>query len=143
MLIPMKIDYSIRLVTYLANQPTGKLTKSLEISKAKHIPLQYLLQISNSLIKGSMISGQRGPNGGYALLKKPENITVADIVKSLDHSVAPVACIEFPDGCKFSGNCSQQEMWLTIEKMILNELSKVKISSLIDDQVYVPMSDLV
>ena len=139
----MKVDYGIRLVTYLANQPRGKLSKSQEISKEKHIPLQYLLQISNSLIKNRLISGQRGPNGGYALIKKPESITVADIIKSLDHNVAPVACIEAPEGCKLSGNCSQQNMWSTIEKMILNELSKVTISSLIDDQVYVSMPDLV
>ncbi len=130
MLIPMRVDYGIRLVSFLADQPKGVFSKAQDISNEKHIPLQYLLQISNRLIKKGLIFAQRGPSGGYTLNKDPEEISVGEIVKSLDLSVAPVACINTPDGCELSGNCSQQEMWKTIENLILDQLESVSIKSL-------------
>ena len=135
MLIPMKVDYGIRLVSFLASKPKGNLFKAQDISKEKHIPFQYLLQISNSLIKSKLISGHRGPNGGYSLNKDPGDISIGDIIRSLDHSVAPVACIKTPEGCELSGDCSQQEMWKKVEQLILNQLEKISIKSLNSEKI--------
>ncbi len=57
------------------------------------------------------------------------------IVKSLDHSLSPVSCINFPDVCELSGNCTQQEMWKTVEDLILNQLSKISIKSLSSQKI--------
>ncbi len=135
MLIPMRVDYGIRLVSFLADQPKGVYSKAQDISTDKHIPLQFLLQISNTLIKSGLILARRGPHGGYTLKKDPGEIAVSDIVKSLDHSLSPVSCINFPDGCELSGNCTQQEMWKTVEDLILNQLSKISIKSLSSQKI--------
>ena len=131
----MKVDYGIRLVSFLASQPKGTFSKAQDISKEKHIPLQYLFQISNTLIKSELISGQRGPNGGYSLNKDPQNISIGDIVRSLDHSVAPVPCIKSPEECELSNMCSQQEMWKAVEVLILNQLERISIKNLNSEKI--------
>ena len=43
--------------------------------------------------------------------------------------------INSPEGCELSGNCSQQEMWKTVEQLILNQLEKISIKSLNSEKI--------
>ena len=94
MLIPMKVDYGVRILVYLASFPHESVVKATEISKNRHIPEKFLFQISNDLIDKKLIKSMRGPNGGYSLARNASDITVADVVESLDKSMAPVACLD-------------------------------------------------
>jgi DNA-binding IscR family transcriptional regulator len=59
---------------------------------------------------------------------------VADVVTSLDHSLAPTDCVEEPDECRLSGACSQREMWQDVEKMLVDHLTNVQVSDLAKKQ---------
>jgi DNA-binding IscR family transcriptional regulator len=64
-----------------------------------------------------------------------ESISVSDVVNSVDYSLAPIDCVEEPEGCRLSGACSQRELWSDVETMLLNHLSKVTISELTNQQM--------
>jgi Rrf2 family protein len=142
MLVPMKVDYGVRTLVYLALQaretqsaPEGaEFTSTSEIAGAQHIPEPYLLRICSELQKSGLIESRRGPQGGHKLARPAEEISVSDVVNSADHSLAPIDCVEEPDGCRLSGACSQRELWSDVEIMLLEYLSKVKISELMNQQ---------
>ena len=46
MLIPMKVDYGVRILVYLASFPQESIVKATDISKQRHIPEKFLFQIS-------------------------------------------------------------------------------------------------
>ena len=135
MLVPMKVDYGVRTLVYLAQQDGAEFTSTSDIARAQHIPEPYLLRICSELQKSGLIESRRGPQGGHKLAKPSEDISVSDVVKSVDYSLAPVDCVEEPDGCRLSGACSQRELWSDVEIMLLEHLSKVRISELKNQQM--------
>ena len=130
MLVPMKVDYGVRTLVYLAQQDASVFTSTSDIARAQHIPEPYLLRICSELQKSGLIESRRGPQGGHKLAKPSEDISVSDVVNSVDYSLAPVDCVEEPDGCRLSGACSQRDLWSDVETMLLEHLSKVRISNL-------------
>ena len=135
MLVPMKVDYGVRTLVYLAQQDVTQFTSTSDIGTAQHIPEPYLLRICSELQKSGLIESRRGPQGGHKLAKSADLISVSDVVDSVDYSLAPVDCVDDPDGCRLSGACSQRELWSDVEAMLLAHLSKVKISELKNQQV--------
>jgi Rrf2 family protein len=135
MLVPMKVDYGVRTLVYLAQQDDSQFTSTSDIASNQHIPEPYLLRICSELQKSGLIESRRGPQGGHKLAKPPEDISVSDVVNSVDYSLAPVDCVEEPEGCRLSGACSQRELWSDVEMMLLEHLSKVRISELRNQQL--------
>ena len=93
MLVPMKVDYGVRILVHLASLQPDAIEKATEISKKRHIPEKFLFQISNELIEKKFIKSLRGPNGGYSLAKSPSEISIADIIEGLDKNLSPVSCL--------------------------------------------------
>ncbi|MQG87584.1 MAG: Rrf2 family transcriptional regulator [SAR202 cluster bacterium] len=135
MLVPMKVDYGVRMLVYLAQQDDSEFTSTADIATAQHIPEPYLLRICSELQKSGLIESRRGPQGGHRIGRPANEISVKDVVNSVDYSLAPIECVEEPDGCRLSGACSQRELWSDVEVMLLEHLSKVRISELTKQQI--------
>ena len=105
MLVPMKVDYGVRMLIYLAQQDDSEFTSTADIATAQHIPEPYLLRICSELQKSGLIESRRGPQGGHRIGRPANEISVKDVVISVDYSLAPIDCVEEPDGCILSGAC--------------------------------------
>ena len=134
MLVPMKIDYGVRILVHLASLPMDSIVKGAQISQERHIPEKFLFQISNELADKDFIKSIRGPKGGYVLVKKPEDISIADVMDGLEKTMAPVACIDSPSLCQISGSCSQQDMWSDVEDTLVTKLASISVKDLVDKE---------
>jgi len=77
--------YGIRAVVYLASNRHGKNNIGIrEISENLDLPAPFLAKILQQLAKQKILNSVKGPNGGFSLLKKPESVTMLDIVKIID-----------------------------------------------------------
>ena len=54
---------------------------------------QYLEQIFSALKKSELVSSVRGAQGGYLLSKRPEYISVGDVIRCLDGPIEPAVCV--------------------------------------------------
>ncbi len=77
-----------------------------DISQCQGISLSYLEQLFSKLRKHGLVTGVRGPGGGYRLAKKAGEISIADIIQSVDEKLDMTSC-----GGK--GNCSKGDKCLT------------------------------
>ena len=134
MLVPMKVDYGVRTLVYLAQQDDKSFTPTSDIARNQHIPEPYLLRICSELHKSGLIESRRGPQGGHKLAQTSDSISVRDVVDSVDYSMALIDCVEEPEGCRLSGACSQRELWSDVETMLLEHLSRVTIGELVSQQ---------
>ena len=125
MLVPMKVDYGVRALVYLAQRNSDEFISTSAIARAQHIPEPYLLRICSELQKSGLIDSRRGPQGGHRWAKSADDISVSDVVNSVEYSLAPVDCVEEPEGCRLSGACSQRDLWSDVEKMLLDHLLKI------------------
>ena len=77
--------YGIRAVIYLASQPIASgMTGIKKISNDLDLPTPFLAKILQQLAKQKILSSLKGPHGGFSLLKDPRNITLLDIVNTID-----------------------------------------------------------
>jgi Rrf2 family protein len=76
--------YGIRAVVYLASRHTKSNIGIREISGDLGLPSPFLAKILQQLAKHKILNSVKGPNGGFSLKKKPESVTMLDIVKIID-----------------------------------------------------------
>ena len=96
MKLSLKVEYACRVLAQLARcQGNQQLSHIEELAKAEQIPANYLVQILNELRNGGLIISRRGKQGGYALAKNPDEITLYDVVRVIDGEVMEM---------NFSGN---------------------------------------
>ena len=134
MLIPMKVDYAVRMLVFLAMKSDETYTSTSHIAKQQHIPEPFLLRISADLSRSGLIESRRGPGGGVRLARSPSDVTVGTVVASVDHSFSAIDCLSEPETCLISGACSQRELWRDVEKMLLQYLFQIKIQDLVTKQ---------
>ena len=134
MLIPMKIDYALRLLVYLSINKDKGLIKAEEVSKDQGIPIKFLQRIANDLQKSGVISSTRGPHGGHEIIVDPKNLYVSEIIKILDYTLSPVDCLADLDICIHTSSCSQRELWKDVENVLIDHLSKISIFELSNRQ---------
>lgn len=134
MLIPMRVDYAVRMLVFLAMQSDQKYTPTSQIAQQQHIPEPFLLRISADLSRSGLVESRRGPSGGVRLALPSSEITVGKVVDCVDHSFAAIDCLSEPDACMISGACSQRELWGDVEKMLLDYLFEIKIEDLVKKQ---------
>jgi len=93
--------YGIRAVIYLAGKDPKKGNTGIkQISADLGLPGPFLAKILQQLARNGILSSTKGPNGGFILLKKPESITLLDIVKIIDGEGIFKNCIINTGSCK-------------------------------------------
>lgn len=88
-----------------------------EIARRNRIPESFLEQLLGTLRKQGLVSSIRGPQGGYILAREPEEITVSDIINSLEGPIKLAECIEVPL-CGEARKCPSRVLWSRIKKSI-------------------------
>ncbi len=63
------------------------------ISEEQNIPKRFLEQILNDLKSAGVVQSRRGVAGGYRLARRPEDITLATVVRHIEGALAPVSCV--------------------------------------------------
>jgi len=93
--------YGIRAVIYLASQPSVKTKIGIkQISNDLDLPTPFLAKILQQLAKQKILSSSKGPHGGFSLLKDPRDITLLDIVNTIDGSDTFTNCIMHKGTCE-------------------------------------------
>lgn len=84
-MISQSAEYSLRAVACLAARPGVPLT-TRQIAEATHVPAGYLAKMLQALVRAGVITSQRGLNGGFVLARRPEELTLLDLVCLTDGS---------------------------------------------------------
>ena len=132
--VSTRTRYALRmLVDIAAYQEAGKV-KIKDISARQDISIKYLEQIVTILSKADIVKGERGPQGGYVLSRPASEITVADVVMNVEGTLAPVPCIKNGSvDCQRKDRCTTLDMWLKIEKAVMEIMGATTIQDLLDD----------
>ncbi len=107
-------QYALLIMTDLAEQNPEKFIPLKLLSHRHNLSVKYLEQILIQLSKAGLVTGLRGNNGGYKLVKKPEEYTVGEILRALEGDLSPRGNTE---GNAFS-NVGNDSFWNDFEKVI-------------------------
>ena len=115
-------------------QSNGPVTLSA-ISQRQHISLSYLEQLFGKLRRHALVESTRGPGGGYSLARSPAEITVADIITSVDEPIDATHCGS-KENCLGEGlRCMTHDLWAALNVRMVEFLDSVTLQKLVDDQL--------
>ena len=90
-------------LAFMAQNESG-FTSAKEIVAELNVPRRLLAEVLKHLSRSQIVSGTRGPGGGYRLNKKPAAITLCEVVECLDGPLNVVDCTD--EGyCNLSPSC--------------------------------------
>ena len=115
--------YAIKAMINIALNNTTRPKTLLEISKHQGISLSYLEQLFALLRKHNLVSGVRGPGGGYKLSVDPKDITIAQIINAINSDKPSTTSIESKD----------EVIWDKFSARLCNYLETVTLGNLIED----------
>jgi Rrf2 family transcriptional regulator, iron-sulfur cluster assembly transcription factor len=125
--------YGVRAIFDIAYHSEGLETQVKDISRRQEISPRYLEQIFQKLKRAGIIKSKRGPRGGYFLAKKPEEITIGEIVRVTEGNINPVLCLN-PEGtlqsCERVGECVTRLIWNEAGKRLREYFDSVSIKDL-------------
>ena len=105
------------------------------ISERHQISLSYLEQLFSKLRQHQLVESTRGPGGGYTLAKKASEITVADIILSVDEPIDATHCGGKENCHGSSGRCMTHDLWSALNSRMVEFLDSVNLQKLVDDQL--------
>jgi Rrf2 family transcriptional regulator, cysteine metabolism repressor len=76
-------------LTELAQRGAAGPTPILEIAEARDIPLHFLEQLFAGLRRAGILQSQRGVKGGYSFQKPPSQVTILEVVETVDGRITP------------------------------------------------------
>ncbi len=138
MRLTTKSRYGTRLILDLAIHFGQGYVSLSDVAKRQNISLKYLEHLTRKLKKAGLIKSQRGAAGGHMLAKPPGEITVGDIVRTLEERTAITDCAESEENlcgvCNRAGDCLSRWVWVEASKAMFDCLDRITIGYLISDK---------
>jgi len=122
------------MIDLALRQNNGPVTLAA-ISQRQQISLSYLEQLFGKLRRHQLVESTRGPGGGYTLGRKATEISVADIILSVDEPIDATHCAGKENCLGESGKCMTHELWSSLNQRMIDFLNSVNLQKLVDDQL--------
>lgn len=123
-------QYALRAMDFLAACGDRKFHLVREVSAQLGAPQQYLSKVLHVLARQGMLKSQRGRLGGFRLSRKPEEITLFEILDPLEDLGRYKNCILGKESCEKQSICRMHGMWAEIRDRYLNFLKETTLAQL-------------
>jgi Rrf2 family protein len=90
MRVSQRLDYALRALVLLAEQPAESWVVAGDLAERLQLPRRFVEQQITQLSRAGIVTCRRGASGGCALSRPPESITVAQVVVALNGEVLDV-----------------------------------------------------
>jgi len=135
-MISKKTKYAINALVYLAKKPLQQPILISEISEQEKIPQKFLEAILLDLKKAGILASKKGKGGGYFLLKSPNDVNMADVMRLFDGPIALLPCVTHKyyqkcEECKDEESCGIRSVFLEVRNQTVDLLKKATLTEII------------
>jgi len=126
-------DYAVTILSYMGQDAGKALWSSNEITKSSGLAMPTVAKIMKLLAKGELITPVRGASGGYRLAKPMAEITIAEIIESMDGPIAITDCAKAAHnraGCSIKNICPMSNGWKKVNSAIIKALASVTLEDM-------------
>ena len=122
MYITLESDYAIRIVSCLVNSKKRMDAKS--IAESTDVTLRFALKILRKLVASGIVKSFKGTQGGYELAKNPKDITLYDIIDTVEGTYCFSRCLNENHPCNrgYSGICKYQRVFSEVSEIVKDKL---------------------
>lgn len=109
-------EYALRVLTYLAAQPSRDAVRARDLAEATEIPLAYLSKILRRLVEAGLLHSQKGHGGGFRFARPLSEIRFIDVLDAVNFDVEPTACAFGWDQCSTTDPCPLHPFWSDLKE---------------------------
>lgn len=132
MKLSTKGKYGLYAMYYLA-QHAGEGCQSLKSVAEIGVPEDYLEQLLGTLRRAGLVATVRGAQGGYALAKAPEEVTVGHIIDALEGPLSISDCVGDESCCHKAGQCPSRRVWEYLSRSINSLLQSITLRDMLEE----------
>jgi Rrf2 family protein len=121
--ITRKSDYAIRMMTALAADDAACPISVRELAEARGVPYAFARSVQRDLLAAGLITVTRGVAGGMCLARPATEITLLEVVESIQGRLSISVCANDPEWCAQSGKCATHGVWLQADKLVRDLLA--------------------
>ena len=129
MKISTKGRYALVVMIELAGNSNNEYIPLKDIAERQQISVKYLEKIVAMLNKAGFVQSNRGNNGGYKLVKEPQEYKVGDILRAAEGDLAPTGCVT--ENCVRKDKCKTFEFWQGLDKAIESYVDSTTLQDLL------------
>ncbi|MGV9764125.1 RrF2 family transcriptional regulator [Micromonospora tulbaghiae] len=146
MYISARADYALRAMLAVADaagttgDPAagGELVKAASLAESQDIPLSFLQGILLDLRRAGLLHSHRGTEGGYALTRPPDEISVGDVLRAVGGAITSVRGIP-ADRAGYHGVATGlRDVWLAVDGAIALVVDRTTLADLLSDRATAP-----
>ena len=127
--------YALRLMLDLALRGKGGSVPLKDVAERQQISEKYLEQIITPLCRAGYVKSARGAQGGYKLARPAEEYTVGSVLRLIEGSLAPVACMEDePNICPRASRCATLDVYKRINDAVNDIVDNITLADLAEKQ---------
>src|SRR6266581_219998 len=134
MKLSLRGEYALRALLVLGLNYGQPVIRIQTISQQQNIPKRFLEQILNDLKSAGLVQSKRGVAGGYRLARRPEQITLAAVVRHIEGALAPVRCVSerFYEKCSCpdESRCAIRSVMKEIREAVVQIAERTTIADL-------------
>jgi Rrf2 family protein len=124
-----RADYGLMAIHYIAINDGFGAVSAKRIAEEFAIPPELMAKILQKLAKQRLIVSTNGPKGGYALARRPTEITVGQVIRALEGPINIVSCLEDAD-CPQMQKCNLRRPVQKIQAAISQVLDTMSLAEL-------------
>ncbi len=130
MRLTTKGRYAVTAMLDLAFHSQKSPVTLTDIATRQIISLSYLEQLFARLRKAGMVTGVRGPGGGYQLSRNPDDISIAAIISAVDEQLDSTKC-GGKANCHNNNPCLTHDLWMGLSTQIHNYLDGISLAEIL------------
>lgn len=120
-----KSDYGLILLSNLSR--SKKLVSISSVAKKNKLSTKFLSQVAQDLKKAGFVTAKEGVSGGYTLAKKASDISILEVLKTLDGELVVSDCLEDDHEC----HCGGKDMWVEMKEQMEATIGKKTVADLV------------
>ncbi|ATW23658.1 RrF2 family transcriptional regulator [Candidatus Formimonas warabiya] len=134
MRITQEGDYALRVVLYLSKLGLDERIEARVISDQERIPLRFLLKLLRKLTMAGIVKSYRGIGGGYAIARRPEEISLKDVIEAIEGPIYVNRCLYDPGFCNLNRAhiCDVHRALDKIQSRLIQDLGEINFRDLIN-----------
>jgi Rrf2 family cysteine metabolism transcriptional repressor len=133
MKVNTRVRYGMRAILRIADGYGAAPVSINTISESEEISGKYLEQVVSPLRRAGLVTSHKGVKGGYSLGRPPAEISLLDVINSLDVHPELVECVRRPEICDRVPKCVAHQIWCMLDARLQEFWRGISLADLLDE----------
>ena len=133
MKISTKGRYGLRILIDLATHDPAKPRLVRDIAESQQISEKYISRLIIDLRRARLVRSVRGMKGGFFLARSPKEITLLDILETMEGTISIVDCVMAPEKCAHNHGCTARGIWLRLNDGIRDLMRNITFEQILQE----------